>query len=134
MLKVLLKDGTELDATGRVKFYDGEQPALCNFDFSTSLTEEQYNNVKIVFDTETEEFVYIRFCSMSFYKSEKYIEMYARAIREIELIKNFIDKFKIWTDTNNLNIDINDLAEWLVFEEDNILSIFNSVYLQNNSF
>ncbi len=126
MLKILFKDGTEIETLGRVKFYDYDQDeALCNnYDFKVELlTNSEKDNIKIAYDTETLDFVYIHFCSMVFYKDEKYPEMYAKAIEEINLIKKFKREFQIWVDVGQLDIDINDLAEWAIFEREKIISI-----------
>lgn len=78
MLKILYKDGIEEELEGKVKFYEGSQPALCNYEIKIQGRDSgDYDNLKLVYDNETEEFVYFTYSSYGFYKGyKKYQELY----------------------------------------------------------
>jgi hypothetical protein len=85
MLKILFIDGTEKKCKGRIKFYSGSQPALCHFDLDIEgRNRYDTSNLKLVYDTETNECVYFSYCSYRFCKGEEYKELYNKSKRELQ--------------------------------------------------
>lgn len=126
MLKILLKDGNEIECSGRVKFYLGEQPAFCHFELVIENNQNpDKSNLKLVYDTETQESVYFNFCSYGFYH-EDYEGLYNKSKRDLQLIEKFRELVEYPIESGILTANINDLCEWLIFSEEDISGIFKS--------
>jgi hypothetical protein len=129
MLKILFKDGLEKECEGRVKFYMGSQPALFNYDFIIDgKSNPDKDNIKLVYDIDTKESIYFNFCSFRFTDDNKepYEQLYKKAIRDISLAKQLRDCSYPFIEHGDLTADIDDLVDWMVFEQDEILRILKS--------
>jgi hypothetical protein len=126
MLKILFKDGIEKECEGRVKFYLGIQPALCSYDFIIEgKNNPDKDNIKLVYDTETKESILFNFCSYRFTNDNKepYETLYKQAIRDIALAEQFRDCAYPFIEHGDLTANIDDLVEWMVFEQEKISNI-----------
>jgi len=122
MLKILYKNKTEEELEGKIKFYQGDQPATCNYNFIINgKNGSEVENLKLVYDDKTDEGVCFSYYSYYFYDGyEKYQELYKQSIRELKLEK----KFNKLIEEYGEHISLEDLSDWLVFNEDKIKDIY----------
>jgi hypothetical protein len=123
MLKILYEDGIEEELEGKVKFYEGNQPANCSFEVIIDGREKNdFSYLKLVYDDKTKESIYFSYMSYGFHKGyDKYQELYEQSIRELKLLS----QFRILVDEYGEHISLENLAEWLVFNENGIKEIYN---------
>jgi len=122
MLKIIYKDGKKEELQGRIKFYGGSQPALCNYEFIiNNRNGNEVENLKLVYDDITNESIYFTYSSYGFHEGyDKYQELYKQSIRELKLEK----KFNKLINEYGEHISLEGLAEWLVFNEKEINNIY----------
>lgn len=125
MLKILYKDGSTDEKEGRVKHYAGDYLWDSNYEFAIEgKSGNHVNNLKLVLDTDTNEFIYFGYRSMHFKKIDQYEEYYQKSIKDIELEQKFKDYLEVFIETDNLDVD--DIPELLTSFRENILEIYNS--------
>jgi hypothetical protein len=126
LLKILYTNGREKETDGKVKFHRGNQPATCYWDF---IIEENKNpdidNLKLVYDTETQESIYFDFCSYRFTNNEKepHYELLNKAKKDLYIIEKIEELAEPYIEHGDLNIDKNDLAKWIAFNKLEIMQI-----------
>jgi len=125
LLRILYSDGTEDKCNGKVKHYEGDQPALCHFDLDIEGREQHdLSNLKLVYDEETRESVYFNYLSYGFYKSwVKYMELYIKSKRDLELTKKFKEFLEPFVNHYG-SLNENDIIELLVCYEQGIREIY----------
>jgi len=109
MIKVLYTNGKEIICSGRVKFHMGSQPAFCHYDLNIDNKKYNMQELKLVYDYETNECVYFTENSYGFHMGDKYEELYNESLEELKerndkmnYIENIINEIKCAVNDNEI--------------------------------
>lgn len=123
MLKIIYRDGTTDEKDGKVKHYSSEYAWNAKYEYKIgNESGEQVRDLKLVYDTETNEGVYYTYSAMIFFKSNEYEHYYNKSLQEIKLEQKFKEYMEIFLEVPNLTIE--EVPECLACYKNEILNIY----------